>query len=73
VWNNPERGELDPVDDVRRRCKKNFPSVLSCTDMRTKMAVIVAAKSEQFTTSKAGKGLSSSFEKTEGNWQKKEL
>jgi len=26
---NPEGGELDPADDVRRRCKK-FPSVLSC-------------------------------------------
>jgi len=33
---NPERGELDPVDDVCRRCKKNSPSVLSCIGKKTK-------------------------------------
>jgi len=32
---NPERGELDPAIDDRRRWKKNCPSVLSCID-RTK-------------------------------------
>jgi len=26
---NPEADELDPADDVRGRCKKNSPSVLS--------------------------------------------
>jgi len=30
MWNNPKAGELDPADDVRRRCKKNSLSVLSC-------------------------------------------
>jgi len=24
---NPEGGEIDPAGDVRRRCKKNSPSV----------------------------------------------
>jgi len=33
--NNPEGGELDPVDDVRRRCKENSP-VLSCIGKRTR-------------------------------------
>jgi len=32
----PEEGELDPAVDVRRRCMKNSPSVLSCIDKRTK-------------------------------------
>jgi len=27
---NPEGDELDPAKGVRRRCKKNSPSVLSC-------------------------------------------
>jgi len=29
-------GELDPADDVHRRCKKNCPSVLSCLGKRIK-------------------------------------
>jgi len=29
-------GELDPAGDIRRRCKKNFSSVLSCIGKRTK-------------------------------------
>jgi len=33
---NPEEGELDPTEDVRRRCKKNSPSVLSCIGKRTR-------------------------------------
>jgi len=33
---NPKEGHLDPADDVRRRCKKNPSSVLSCIDKRTK-------------------------------------
>jgi len=32
---NPEGGELDPVVDARRRCKKNS-FVLSCLDKRIK-------------------------------------
>jgi len=27
---NSKGGKLDPADDVRRRCKKNSPSVISC-------------------------------------------
>jgi len=33
---NLEGDELDPENDVRRRSKKNFPSVLSCIGNRTK-------------------------------------
>jgi len=33
MWDNPEGGDLDPADDVRR---KNFSSVLSCIDKKTK-------------------------------------
>jgi len=33
---NPEGGELDAADDVRRRCKKNSPSVLPCISKRTR-------------------------------------
>jgi len=33
---NSKRVELDPAEGVRRRCKKNSPSVLSCIDKRTK-------------------------------------
>jgi len=33
---NPGGGELDPAESVRRRCKKNSPSVLSCIDRRIK-------------------------------------
>jgi len=29
-------GGEDPADDVHRRCKKNSPSVLSCTGKRTR-------------------------------------
>jgi len=29
MLDNPEEGELDPADDVCRRCIKNSPSVLS--------------------------------------------
>jgi len=33
---NPEGGELDPTEGVRRRCKKNSSSVLSCIGKRTR-------------------------------------
>jgi len=33
---NPGGGELDPAEDVRRSCKKNSPSVLSCKGKRTR-------------------------------------
>jgi len=33
---NPEGSELDPTVGVCKRCKENFPSVLSCMGKRTK-------------------------------------
>jgi len=33
---NPEGGELDPADNVRRRCKTNSHSILSCIGKSTK-------------------------------------
>jgi len=41
--------EFDLAVHVRRRCKKKFPSVLSCIGKKTKKAVTVAAKSGHFT------------------------
>jgi len=35
MLDKPEGGELDPADDVRRRCKKNI-SVLSCIGKKIK-------------------------------------
>jgi len=32
----PEGGELDPAEGIRRRCKKNSPSVLFCIGKRTR-------------------------------------
>jgi len=36
MQDNPEGGELDLTDDVRRRCKKNSPYVLFCIGKKTK-------------------------------------
>jgi len=36
MHDNPEGGKLDLADDVRKRFKKNSPSVLSCIGKRTK-------------------------------------
>jgi len=36
MQDNPGGGESDPVEDVRRRCKKNSLFVLFCIDMRTR-------------------------------------
>jgi len=33
---NPGGGELDPAEGVRKRCKKNSSSVLSCIGKRTR-------------------------------------
>jgi len=35
MQDNPEGGEIDLAVVVRRRCKKNFLSVLSCVGKRT--------------------------------------
>jgi len=55
IRHNPE-GESDPANDVRRRCKKNSPSVLSC--IRGQKKVTVAAKLEEFTAGEAGRASS---------------
>jgi len=36
MLDNPEGGELDPAEGVRRRCKKNYLSVLLCIGKRTR-------------------------------------
>jgi len=36
MWDNPRGGESDPAEGVRRRCKTNSPSVLSCIGNRTR-------------------------------------
>jgi len=36
LQDNPGGGESVPADGVRRRCKKNSPSVLSCKGKRTR-------------------------------------
>jgi len=47
---------LDPAEDVRKRCMKNSPSVLSCIGRRgQEKAVTVAAKSGQFTADETWK------------------
>jgi len=56
MQDNPEVGKLDPAVDVRKRYKKNSPSVLSCIGKRQEKAVTVAAKSGQFTADETGKG-----------------
>jgi len=53
---NPERGELDPAEGVRRCCKKNYPSVLSCIGKRTREGCNRGNKSGQFTADEMGKG-----------------
>jgi len=55
MWDNPGGGEPDPAEGVRRRCKKNSPSVLSCIGIRgPEKAVTVAATSGQFKADKTG-------------------
>jgi len=34
IWRDNPEGELDPAEGVRRRCKKNSPSALSCIGKR---------------------------------------
>jgi len=71
VRDNPERGELDPADDVHRRCKKNSSSILSCIK-RTREGCDCG--SEVGTAhSKQDGGKASSSEETERIWQKREL
>jgi len=67
---NPKGGDLDLADDVRRRCKKNS-SVLSCMYKRTKEGCNHDSEVQEFTVSETGK--TSSSEKIEGIWQKREL
>jgi len=36
MLDNPERGELDPAEGIRRHCRKNSSSILSCIGKRTR-------------------------------------
>jgi len=60
---NPERRELDPALDDRRRCKKNSPSVLSCRDNKIKEVCDRGSKVETVPVAKRGRA--SSTEETE--------
>jgi len=53
---DPKGGDLDPAVDDRKRCKKNSPSVLSCTGKGTKEGCDLAAESSQFTADETGMG-----------------
>jgi len=54
---NPEGGELHPAEDVRRRYKKNSPSVLSCISKRTKEACDRDSEAGTVHSGRDGKGL----------------
>jgi len=58
-----------PIDNVRRRYKKN--SELACIGKRTREGCDRGNEDGQFTAGETGKGRSS--EDTEGIWQKREL
>jgi len=47
-------GELDPAEDVRRRCKKN--SVISCIGKRTREGCDHGSEVGQFTAGETDKG-----------------
>jgi len=66
---NPGGDELDPAKGVRRRCKKNSLSVLSCIGKRTSEGCDRGSDVGQFTADE-GQFLS---EETEGIWQEREL
>jgi len=72
MQDNPEGDELDPADDVCRRCKKNSSFVLSCIDKRTKEGCDRGSKVETVQNERDWEKASSS-EKTEGICQKREL
>jgi len=67
---NPEGGEFDPAEGVRRRSMKNSPSVYPAQVRGQEKAVAVAAKSGQFTAGER-RGRASSSDETDGIWQKR--
>jgi len=67
---NPEGGELDPADDVHKRCKKNSPSVLSCIDKRTKEGCDRGSEVGTVHSGKDGEGPAPLWKP--GIWQKRE-
>jgi len=56
VQDNPGGGELNSADDVRKRCKKNSPSVLFCIDKRTKVSCDRGSEVGTVHNREAGKG-----------------
>jgi len=44
-------GESDPAEGVRRRCIKNFPSILSCIDKSTREGIGVSRVADWITNS----------------------
>jgi len=70
MQDNPEGGELDPAEGVRRRCKKNS-SVLSCVGRGQEKAVTAAAKSVSSQRMRLERA--SSSEESEGIWQGRDL
>jgi len=53
---NPEGGELYSAEGVRRRCKKKFPSVVSCIGKRTKEGCDRGSEVETVHSRQDGKG-----------------
>jgi len=68
---NPEEGELDPAEGVRRRCKKNSPSVLSCIGKRTREGFNRGSEFGSVKSGLGGERLVS--EKIEEIWPKRKL
>jgi len=54
---NLEGGELDPSEGVRRRCKKNTPSVLTCIGRRTREGCDRGSEVETVHSGRDGKDL----------------
>jgi len=53
---NPEGGELDPAEGVRRCCNKNSSSVLSCIGKRTKEGCNRGSEVETVHSGRDGEG-----------------
>jgi len=63
MQDKPGGGESDHAEGIRRRCKKNFPSVLSCIGKKTREGYDRGREvGMQFTADETGKA--SSYEKT---------
>jgi len=70
MWDNPDRGELNLAEGARRRRQKKSPSVLSCISKRREGC---DRSSEVETVHSGRRGRASSFKRTKGIWQRREL